>query len=76
MKFPEPAVNVNQQQMDVFDKFAEKFGSTGVDLVREVLKKVMHSLEQAQAATDPVNSSPASVIPVRTNNVVHLPVRG
>jgi hypothetical protein len=78
MKFPESAVTVNQQQMDVFDEFAEKLGSTGGDLVRAVLKRVVDGLEQAQSATDPAHNSFASVLPAvrSTSNVVRLPVRG
>lgn len=64
MNIPEPAVHLDQQQMDVFERLATASGFTGEELIREVLKRVMDSLESAQKIVD----SPPS-------NVVRLPSR-
>ena len=64
MNFLEPAVLLDQQQMDVLERVANNAGITGEELVRETLKRVLDSLEQAQK----VSRSP-------TSNVVRLPLR-
>ena len=46
MNFPEPAVLLDQQQMDVLERVANNAGITGEELVRETLKRVLDSLEQ------------------------------
>ena len=47
MNFLEPAVLLDQQQMDVLERVANNAGITGEELVRETLKRVLDSLEQA-----------------------------
>lgn len=64
MNFPEPAVLLDQQQMDVLERVANNAGITGEELVRETLKRVLDSLEQAQK----VNRSPPG-------NVFRLPLK-
>lgn len=64
MNFPEPAVLLDQQQMDVLERVANNAGITGEELVRETLKRVLDSLEQAQK----VNRSPSG-------NVFRLPLK-
>ena len=64
MNFLEPAVLLDQQQMDVLERVANNAGITGEELVRETLKRVLDSLEQAQK----VSRSPP-------NNVFRLPLR-
>ena len=64
MNFLEPAVLLDQQQMDVLERVANNAGITGEELVRETLKRVLDSLEQAQK----VNRSPPS-------NVFRLPLK-
>ncbi|CAI8819249.1 CopG family transcriptional regulator [Pseudomonas sp. IT-P100] len=64
MNFLEPAVLLDQQQMDVLERVANNAGITGEELVRETLKRVLDSLEQAQK----VNRSPPG-------NVFRLPLK-
>lgn len=64
MNLPEPAVLLDQDQMDVLDRVAKNAGFTGEELVREALKRVMDSLESAKNAGD---SAPS--------NVFRLPLR-
>jgi len=64
MNLPEPAVLLDQKQMDVFERVANNAGFTGEELVREALKRVMDSLEDSKSAGE----SPPS-------NVFRLPLR-
>lgn len=64
MNFLEPAVLLDQQQMDVLERVANNAGITGEELVRETLKRVLDSLEQTQK----VNRSPPG-------NVFRLPLK-
>lgn len=64
MNLPEPAVLLDQHQMDVLERVANNAGITGEELVREAIKRVMDSLEGAKKASD---SPPA--------NVFRLPLR-
>jgi len=64
MNFLEPAVLLDQQQMDVLERVANNAGITGEELVRETLKRVLDSLEQAQK----VSRSPPG-------NVFRLPLK-
>ncbi|MEO8640937.1 hypothetical protein [Pseudomonas sp.] len=64
MNFLEPAVLLDQRQMDVLERVANNAGITGEELVRETLKRVLDSLEQAQK----VSRSPPS-------NVFRLPLK-
>jgi hypothetical protein len=64
MNFLEPAVLLDQQQMDVLERVANNAGITGEELVRETLKRVLDSLEQVQK----VSHSPPS-------NVFQLPLK-
>lgn len=64
MNFLEPAVLLDQQQMDVLERVANNAGITGEELVRETLKRVLDSLEQAQR----VSRSPPG-------NVYRLPLK-
>lgn len=64
MNFLEPAVLLDQQQMDVLERVANNAGITGEELVRETLKRVLDSLEQAQK----VSRSPQG-------NVIRLPLK-
>ncbi|QVW25337.1 hypothetical protein KJF94_07120 [Pseudomonas hormoni] len=64
MNFLEPAVLLDQQQMDVLERVANNAGITGEELVRQTLKRVLDSLEQAEKA----NRSPPS-------NVFRLPLK-
>ena len=80
MDFPEQAVTLEQQQMDVFERLAKSTGTTGSELLRAVLMKVVDSLEQAHMSCDPVHSSFASTVPpVRAgglpSNVFQFPVK-
>jgi len=52
MKFPEPAVFLDQHQMDVVERVANAVGHTGEELVRAAIKRVMDSLEDAQRAAE------------------------
>lgn len=75
MKTPEHEVTLDQQQMDAFDRMAMKVGSTGPELVRRALSKILGALEDAHRASDPVHGSFASSIPQDSsvpNNVVHI----
>jgi len=81
MNFPEHAVTLEQQQMDVFERLAKSTGTTGSELLREVLMKVIDSLEQAHRSCDPAHGSFASTVPpVRAgglpNNVFQFPTKG
>jgi hypothetical protein len=58
MNFLEPAVLLDQQQMDVLERVANNAGITGEELVRETLKRVLDSLEQAEK---PSRSPPSNV---------------
>ncbi|PVZ56536.1 hypothetical protein C9422_18610 [Pseudomonas sp. B1(2018)] len=64
MNLPEPAVHLDQQQMDVFERIANDAGFTGEELARAALKRVLDLLESAQKAGE----SPPS-------NVLRLPSR-
>ena len=64
MNLPEPAVLLDQQQMDVLERVANNAGITGEELVRETLKRVLDSLEHAQK----VGRSPPG-------NVFRLPLK-
>lgn len=64
MNLPEPAVLLDQHQMDVLERIANSAGFTGEELVRETLRRVMDSLEAAKKAGE----SPPS-------NVFRLPLR-
>ena len=64
MNLPEPAVILDQHQMDVLERIANSAGFTGEELVRETLKRVMDSLEDAKKAGE---SQPS--------NVFRLPLR-
>lgn len=64
MNFREPAVLLDQQQMDVLERVANNAGITGEELVRATLKRVLDSLEQAQK----VSRSPP-------DNVIRLPLK-
>jgi hypothetical protein len=48
MNFPEPAVHVDQKQMDVLERIANDAGFTGEELARATLKRVLDLLESAQ----------------------------
>jgi hypothetical protein len=63
MKIPEQAVTLDQQQMDAFDRMAMKVGSTGPELVRRALSKIIAALEEAHKANDPVHGSVATSLP-------------
>ena len=63
MKIPENVVTLDQQQMDAFDRMAMKIGSTGPELVRRALSKILVALEDAHKANDPVHGSFAISIP-------------
>jgi hypothetical protein len=81
MKFPEQAVTLEQQQMDVFERLAKGTGITGSELLKAVLMRVIDSLEQAHKSCDPVHGSFASSVPpVRAgglpSNVFQLPTKG
>lgn len=52
MNLPEPAVLLDQHQMDVLERVANNAGFTGEELVREAIKRVMDSLEDAKKAGD------------------------
>ncbi|WP_397448159.1 hypothetical protein [Pseudomonas sp. NA-150] len=79
MKFQEPAVLVDQEQMEVLERVANNAGYTGDDLVREVLRRVMDSLEQAQKAGELAHKKASHLRVVRSdlgcNNVVRLPLK-
>ena len=62
MKIPEQVVTLDQQQMDAFDRMAMKVGSTGPELVRQALSKILVALEEAHKANDPVHGSFATSI--------------
>lgn len=75
MKIPEQAVTLDQQQMDAFDRMAMKVGSTGPELVRRALSKIIAALEEAHKANDPVHGSFATSAPpdaCASSNVVPL----
>lgn len=73
MKY-EPAVMVDQQQMDVFEQMAKKTGINSQEFVRRVLAGVMAALEDAGKAHDPVHGSFAQNLPVvcASGNVVPI----
>ncbi|MEO8641880.1 hypothetical protein [Pseudomonas sp.] len=52
MNLPEPAVILEQHQMDVLERVANNAGFTGEELVRETLKRVLDLLEEAQKASE------------------------
>lgn len=80
MKLPEPAVSLDQHQMDVLDRVASKAGCTGEELVRRTLKRVMDSLEGTQKTGESIPEFLASNFQVVSgaappNNVIRLPLK-
>ena len=67
--------------MTAVELFAQKAGTTADDFIRDVFKRVMDSMEGAQAACDPLHGSFATAIPSRRasdipDNVVPFPAKG
>ncbi len=66
MKVVEPEVELSSRDMAILDRVGRNAGTTGENLLRDIFKKVIGALEDAQKATDPVHGSPASnVFPIR-----------
>lgn len=61
-------VVLSSKEMDVLERVAQNAGTSGESLLKQILSRVLDSLENAQMATDPVHGSPASnVFPIRPN---------
>ncbi|WP_426113526.1 hypothetical protein [Pseudomonas sp. DSP3-2-2] len=66
MNVVKPEVELSSKDMAILDRVGRNAGTTGESLLRDIFKKVIGALEDAQKATDPVHGSPAAnVFPIR-----------
>lgn len=74
MKVVEPEVELSSKDMAILDRVAENAGTTGEALIRDIFKRLIGALEEAQSAHDPIHGSPASnVFPIRPDAKKRVP---